>query len=136
MNPFKYGCVVSGEFLCPRPELERQLKSYIQSGQNIVVHGERRMGKTSLVRHVVSSMRGIRLLYIDLYCIRTLSDFCRRVLSGLAASNENMSFSKRRWASSIVSVHPYHSILQMVRLPFLLMLGQPKNQNHWKRSWA
>ena len=46
MNPFKYGCVVSGEFLCPRPELEQQLKSYIQSGQNIVVHGERRMGKT------------------------------------------------------------------------------------------
>ena len=95
MNPFKYGCVVSGEFLCPRPELEQQLKSYIQSGQNIVVHGERRMGKTSLVRHVISSMRGIRLLYIDLYCIRTLSDFCRRVLAGLAASNERMSFLKK-----------------------------------------
>ena len=98
MNPFKYGCVVSGEFLCPRPELERQLKSYIQSGQNIVVHGERRMGKTSLVRHVVSSMRGIRMLYIDLYCIRTLSDFCRRVLTGLAATNENMSFLKKAMA--------------------------------------
>ena len=98
MNPFKYGCVVSGEFLCPRPELERQLKSYIQSGQNIVVHGERRMGKTSLVRHVVSSMRGIRMLYIDLYCIRTLSDFCRRVLTGPAATNENMLFLKKAMA--------------------------------------
>ncbi len=98
MNPFKYGCVVSGEFLCPRPELEQQLKSYIQSGQNVVVHGERRMGKTSLVRHVVGSMRGIRMLYIDLYCIRTLSDFCRRVLTGLAASNENMSFLKKAMA--------------------------------------
>ncbi|MBR5023594.1 MAG: ATP-binding protein, partial [Victivallales bacterium] len=71
------------------------MKSYIQSGQNIIVHGERRMGKTSLVRHVISSMRGIRLLYIDLYCIRTLSDFCRRVLAGLAASNESMSFLKK-----------------------------------------
>ena len=98
MNPFNYGCVVSWEFQCPRPVLERQLKSYIQSGQNIVVHGERRMGKTSLVRHVVSSMRGIRMLYIDLYCIRTLSDFCRRVLTGLAALNENMSFLKKAMA--------------------------------------
>ena len=65
MNPFKYGCVVSGEFLCPRPELERQLTNDCT---------------------------------IDLYCIRTLSDFCRRVLTGLAASNENMSFLKKAMA--------------------------------------
>lgn len=38
------------------------------------------------------------MLYIDLYCIRTLSDFCRRVLTGLAATNENMSFLKKAMA--------------------------------------
>ena len=51
MNPFKYGCVVDGEFFCPRPELERQLRAFAESGQNVVVQGERRMGKTSLIKH-------------------------------------------------------------------------------------
>ena len=45
--PFRYGCVVDGEYFCPRPELERQLRNYAESGQNLVIQGERRMGKTS-----------------------------------------------------------------------------------------
>lgn len=95
MNPFKYGCVVDGEFFCPRPELERQLRSFAESGQNVVVQGERRMGKTSLIRHAVLGMRKMRLLYIDLYCIRTLSDFCRRAMNGIAEANESMPFLKK-----------------------------------------
>ena len=47
MNPFKYGCVVDGEFFCPRPELERQLRAFAELGQNVVVQGERRMGSVS-----------------------------------------------------------------------------------------
>ena len=30
--PFRYGCVVDGEYFCPRPELERQLRNYAESG--------------------------------------------------------------------------------------------------------
>ena len=33
MNPFKYGCTVNGDFFCPRPALERELASRIESGQ-------------------------------------------------------------------------------------------------------
>ena len=50
VNPFRHGCAVDGEYFCPRPELERQLMSFAESGQNVVVHGERRMGKTSLIK--------------------------------------------------------------------------------------
>ena len=39
MNPFKYGCTVNGEFFCPRPALERELASRIESGQNVVMQG-------------------------------------------------------------------------------------------------
>ena len=98
MNPFKYGCVVDGEFFCPRPALERQLKAFAESGQNVVVHGERRMGKTSLIKHAIGGMRKMRLLYIDLYCIRTFSDFCRRVMNGIAETTEDMSFIKKAMA--------------------------------------
>jgi len=95
MNPFKHGCAVDGEFFCPRPELERQLRSFAESGHNVVVHGERRMGKTSLIRHAIGGMRKMRMLYVDLYCIQTLSDFCRRVMNGISEANESMSFIKK-----------------------------------------
>ena len=93
--PFRYGCVVDGEYFCPRPELECRLRSYAEAGQNLVIQGERRMGKTSLVRKAISGMKGERLLYIDLYGIRTLSDFCRRVMAGVGGVTEKMSFLKK-----------------------------------------
>ena len=95
MNPFRYGCVVDGEFFCPRPELERQLQAFAESGQNVVIQGERRMGKTSLIKHSIGGMRRMRMLYIDLYCIKTLSDFCRRVMAGIAEADERMPFIKK-----------------------------------------
>ncbi|MBO7435018.1 ATP-binding protein [bacterium] len=95
VNPFKYGCVVDGEFFCPRPKLERQLKAFARSGQNVVIQGERRIGKTSLIKHSISGLRGMRMLYIDLYCIHTLFDFCRRVMNGITEVNEKMSFLKK-----------------------------------------
>ena len=67
MNPVKYGCVVDGDNFCVRTEAERQLRRFVESGQNVVVQGARRMGKSSLVRKVVSGMRGESLIYIDLY---------------------------------------------------------------------
>ena len=94
-NPFKYGCVVEGEYFCPRPQLHKQLAAYIESGQNVVIQGARRMGKTSLIKETVGSMRGYRLLFVDLYCIRSLSDFCRRVMTGVGEASAQMSFLKK-----------------------------------------
>ena len=82
-NPFRYGCVVEGGFYCPRPALERQLAGFIRSGQNVVIHGERRMGKTSLVNAVVRGMRGWRMLYVDLLHVQTVGDVCRRIVSAV-----------------------------------------------------
>ena len=82
-NPFRYGCVVEDSFYCPRPALERQLAGFIRSGQNVVIHGERRMGKTSLVNAVVRGMRGWRMLYVDLLHVQTVGDVCRRIVSAV-----------------------------------------------------
>lgn len=95
MKPFKYGCVVGGENFCPRPVLEKQLREFAESGQNLVIQGARRMGKTSLVKHAIGGMRGMSLVYIDLYCIRTLSEFCGRVMKGVAKASKELSFIKK-----------------------------------------
>ena len=95
MKPFKYGCVVGGENFCPRPSLEKQLQEFAADGQNLVIQGARRMGKTSLIKHAIGNMRRMRLIYIDLYCISSLADFCARVMKGIAKSSEEMSFLKK-----------------------------------------
>ena len=86
---------MEGEYFCPRPELERQLRAFAESGQNVVIQGERRMGKTSLIRHAVGGMRRMRMVYADLYCIRTAGDFCRRVMGGIARADDRMPFLRK-----------------------------------------
>lgn len=95
MNPFKYGCIVDGDNFCARPEAERLLASFAASGQNVVVHGARRMGKSSLVRRAISRMRGEQLVYIDLYYIGTMADLCERILAGIARMNGRMGFVRK-----------------------------------------
>ena len=95
MNPFKYGCAVGGEHFCSRPKLERQLRSYILSGQNVVMQGERRMGKTSLVLETMRKARGISLIHADLLCVRDTSDLCRRLAAALARHEKTVGFLEK-----------------------------------------
>ena len=58
MNPFKYGSIVLGKDLCGREDLLKQIAGHIEAFQNIVVFGERRVGKSSLVFEAVRRLRG------------------------------------------------------------------------------
>ena len=95
MKPFKYGCVVSGDAFCPRPELQKRLASCVRDGQNAVLVGERRMGKTSLIYSVCNGLKRYRMMYIDLLNIRTIADFCNRVATAAAQMGEKNSFVSR-----------------------------------------
>ncbi len=109
MNPFKYGCVVSGENFCRRPELQRQLSELLKSGQNIVVQGARRMGKTSLVCETAKAIRGVKLVYVDLFGVRSCADFCRRTVSAVAKAGGGRSFLEKT-ASLIGNLRPVFTI--------------------------
>ncbi len=89
MNPFKYGCTVAGDFFCPRPMLERELASRIESGQNVVIQGERRTGKTSLVLETVRHLKNIALFHADFLCVRDQVDLCSRLVAALARLEES-----------------------------------------------
>jgi len=94
-NPFRYGRVVRGENFCARPLLERELMRLIASGQSVVVQGERRMGKTSLVCEAVSRSHNVRMIYIDLFGVRTMADFCHRATAAVLALDRRKSFLNR-----------------------------------------
>lgn len=116
MNPFKYGCAVGGEHFCSRPKLERQLRSYILSGQNVVMQGERRMGKTSLVLETVRKTRSVSLIHADLLCVRDTSDLCRRLAAALARYEKTAGFLEKL-ARSLARLRPTISIDQNTGSP-------------------
>ena len=84
MKPFRYGCVVTDDAFCPRPGLQKALEGHIRDGQNVVLTGERRTGKTSLIHETCKGMKRWRMLYADLLNIRTAADFCNRVATAAA----------------------------------------------------
>ena len=94
-NPFKYGCVVGGDDFCARPELAKKLAGFVRSGQNVVIQGERRMGKTSLVRETVGKMRGVRLVYVDLQAVCDVPDLCGRIAESLSEAERSIPFYRR-----------------------------------------
>ena len=115
MKPFEYGCVVKGEVFCPRPEIESILASNMESGQNTVVVGERRMGKTSLIMAAFSKTRKCRLLYVDLLNIRTIADFCDRVASAASRMGRGQTFLQKTLSflarlRPTLSVDPYNGM--------------------------
>ncbi|MBF0430316.1 MAG: ATP-binding protein [Fibrobacteria bacterium] len=83
MNPFKYGQVVTKSDYCSRSALEKELGSRILSGQNTYIEGERRTGKTSLIKEMTTHLKK-QLAYIDLFEVRTVDDVISRMLNGLA----------------------------------------------------
>ena len=95
VNPFKYGCIVGGENYCRRQVLQRQLRELLKSGQNVVIQGARRMGKTSLVCETVKSLKGYKLVYVDFFCVKSEGDFCRRVVSAVLKCGDGRSFLEK-----------------------------------------
>ncbi|MCK4764210.1 MAG: ATP-binding protein [Candidatus Aminicenantes bacterium] len=118
MNPFKYGRVVFDEDFCPRPGLEKHLRSYISSGQNVLLEGERRTGKTSLIYRTVRGLPKLRLLYVDILEIKTVSDLCRRIVNAVV-SMEQKSGMVERVFKSLVHLKPTMTLDPLTGVPAL-----------------
>jgi len=94
-NPFHFGQVVEKEAYCPRAELERRLKSRIQRGQNTVVLGNRRVGKTSLIWKVATQHRSHKVWYVDFLGIKSGQDFLTRGIQALGGLDKHASVLDR-----------------------------------------
>jgi len=87
-NPFVYGRVLMpGKPFCPRPQLESSVLEAATNQQRIVLLGERRMGKSSLVEHTLTGPDRI-LVAIDLRGLDSVEDFIDRLLLRLSTTLE------------------------------------------------
>jgi len=116
MNAFKYGCSVEGENFCARPDLAKSLSNYVESGQNLVIQGERRIGKTSLVKETVSSMRGWSMMYADFMGVKSVPAVCNRIADALARFDSSDSFVRKVFAA-LAHLRPVATIDAMTGLP-------------------
>ena len=90
MNPFRYGSTVSDDDFCRRPELERALKGYIESSQNVHMEGDRRTGKTSLVFEVCGGLAKSVMLHFDFQLVKSVSDVRSRLVDGLSSASSQV----------------------------------------------
>jgi len=95
MNPFKYGQIVSDKNYCHRMGLEKAIKGHIESGQNILVEGERRVGKSSLIVNTVARLRKHRVVYIDINQIKTVNDLIARITNALISLEKQAGFFEK-----------------------------------------
>lgn len=56
INPFQYGGIVGPEAFCNRAQELHDLKRAATNGDRLLIYAERRLGKTSLVKHVLDSL--------------------------------------------------------------------------------
>ena len=79
-NPFVYGQVlIPGKPFCSRPQLESSVLEAAVHQQRIVLLGERRMGKSSLVEHTLTRADRV-LVAVDLRGLDSVEDCIDRLL--------------------------------------------------------
>ncbi len=109
MNPFKYGQVVSADDFCPRPGLMKQVVTFIKAGQNFVLEGERRTGKTSLIYEAVRRNKQQSILYIDLLEIKEVDDLCKRMVKAIISFEKDAGFLEKIFRA-LIQLRPTMSI--------------------------
>lgn len=82
---FVYGIAVEGENFTDRIEETKRLKRDFENGQNVVLISPRRMGKTSLVRRVISQIDtdNVAVVHLDIYDCRTEYEFYNKLATAL-----------------------------------------------------
>ena len=85
-NPFVYGQVlIPGKPFCSRPQLESSVLEAAANQRRIVLLGERRMGKSSLVEHTLTRPDRV-LVAVDLRGLDSVEDFIDRLLLRLSTT--------------------------------------------------
>ena len=76
-NPFRYGSKVTGGEFYDRIEIKKSILNVIDGGNNVVLYGPRRYGKSSLMAEVVEHLqsRGVLCACLNLMDIASLNDF-------------------------------------------------------------
>lgn len=94
-NPFRFGPLVSGDSFYDRDQIGRDLYRAITNGENVLLYGPRRYGKSSLVARTIGQLRqnGHICLYFDMMKVNDLEHFLKAYSSAVLALQSRASKS-------------------------------------------
>lgn len=132
MNPFFYGSAVTGKAFIGRGEQIEELQNKLLSGQNVVLYGERRMGKTSLAAEVFRLMsKSHDAVFADLNNVKSANDVIFRIssavqrLSGRGRPRE----IARTFLRGLKSARPKHNWLPTDGSPSLSLAFEDQRES-------
>ena len=88
---FVYGMSVGGDNFTDRIEETKRIKLDFENGINVILISPRRMGKTSLIKKVISEIDSpeIKVVYMDIFDCRSEYDFYNRFAETMMKSTGN-----------------------------------------------
>ena len=88
---FVYGMSVGGNNFTDRIEETKRIKLDFENGINVILISPRRMGKTSLIKKVISEIDNpmLKIVYMDIYDCRSEYDFYNRFAETIMKSTGN-----------------------------------------------
>lgn len=104
-NPFQYGGIVSGDAFCNRTLEKADLLKAIRNREKLFVFSERRFGKTSLVRSVISKLpeRSATAAYVDLWPTDDEASFVTALAKAITSSMSTSAEKLLRTAKALFS---------------------------------
>lgn len=123
---FVYGVSVDEENFIDRVRETQRLKNDFENGTNVILISPRRMGKTSLVKHVINQMDNdsIQVVYLDIYDCRSEYDFYNRLAVALLKQTATRSEQVLRNIKDMLSrLTPKISFSPDSALDFSISLG-------------
>ena len=118
MIPFRYGSIVKGDFFCGREVLIQRCDELFTSSQNVVLYGERRMGKTSLIVETLRRRRTIKGVFVDFMGVKSEDDAYKRIVRSLLHHNKKKSVFDILM-KGLASLRPQLTIDPITQLPSL-----------------
>jgi uncharacterized protein len=103
-NPFATVGYLGPDTFCDRETETKKILSNIKNGRNTCLLAPRRLGKTALVQHVFHNLPNWTCIYIDIAGTATLSEFLKRITTGLYnAGHKGISVKQflQSWKASI-----------------------------------
>lgn len=102
-NPFEYGSVVDDRAFCNRTEELADLKRTIDNAGRMFLYAERRMGKTSLVQHLLRDLPSEDYItaYVDLWPTDGAGSFAQALAKAVAEARATTTDRLLKTAQSL-----------------------------------
>ena len=106
MNPFQHGAVVTGKEFCPRPALITDLGRHIDSRQNCVVKGVRRIGKTSAVLEAIRAHRRATHMCVNCWGKQNIQSLSKAIYEAFLIYQRHKGLSLERIMRTFAHLRP------------------------------